>query len=667
MPSLQFEELPGEILQQIASCLDANSLNAFSLTSQQCNEVANMFVFQNMCISIWNRETLRQDIDGWSRTLERRSSFQHVRRLQIGGQMAYASEETGPGNLLGLKQSRKRRAIDSDDDFDLVTFLEPGLDSLLPDTRPPQEAWAEDDAWIPLANLMRRLSALRDLVYACTNQFPPCLLAVLHEELPCCRLDMRSFALRSLDQEEMDPQELALVTSPCLHAVVAPPASYTLLRERILIYLQEAHLRIPLALAPNLKEVSIHCSLPTELKRDVDKRSARSLMQGLPLTKPKLAKLRSLSMRPWCPLRQSDLEEWSKRIDFSCLRVLKFEGALAEGALAWATANCLQFQSLRSLLIDINLERMESGEKVGDNYDKQLSYFLLSLPPLTKLRVVGNVALETLGVILSKHGPSLRKLWLQRNVYQRGVLYDFAVVDWLRQCCPLLEDLRLTIPRFKGNASEVAIYRTLGAIPRLQTLKLRLECSSAHLEPSADPDQDLLSCDPSFDEFDRQLFPGFGDMRNGDIRDRLINTAIDETLARAIFQCISTGKKKKKDPAHAHAPVLPLQKLELVPINADYFRRRVSHVLLGEHFQMVDIVKQSWVLEQYRYVHLDDLQKDVTVRQIEHIAGRKEGGPSERYLRVFRKIWPPPPHQEHSPKWKGDWGGSWHSWPLQEA
>jgi hypothetical protein len=55
--------------------------------------------------------------------------------------------------------------------------------------------------------------------------------------------------------------------------------------------------------------------------------------------------------------------------------------------------------------------------------------------------------------------------------------------------------------------------------------------------------------DPSFvDEFDNQFFKSFcvaeQFLRNGHMRDAFINTAVDETLARAMVWTISSGKNR---------------------------------------------------------------------------------------------------------------------------
>lgn len=120
----------------------------------------------------------------------------------------------------------------------------------------------------------------------------------------------------------------------------------------------------------------------------------------------------------------------------------------------------------------------------------------------------------------------------------------------------MLEDLALTLCRSKGDAAEVASYRALGSIRNLQYISLVLDASNhAILSEDAladfDDEDDNAEYpetpnDSSFDNFDQQFFTrsymSWRDPRNGHIRDAFINSAVDETLARAIFWTISSGK-----------------------------------------------------------------------------------------------------------------------------
>jgi len=79
--------------------------------------------------------------------------------------------------------------------------------------------------------------------------------------------------------------------------------------------------------------------------------------------------------------------------------------------------------------------------------------------------------------VLEHHGKSLRGLWLGIFGFLEPLVFDAGLVDEIRGHCPILEVLKLPIPRSKGDRRELAIYRTLGAIPRLQKLSLTLDSS----------------------------------------------------------------------------------------------------------------------------------------------------------------------------------------------
>ena len=83
----------------------------------------------------------------------------------------------------------------------------------------PEHAYMDDDAWWPLAELLHGVITLIDLEFSCHSQFPPCLLRVLHESHPYCRLHITTFEISSLLDESLDTHERDLVASPCLREV----------------------------------------------------------------------------------------------------------------------------------------------------------------------------------------------------------------------------------------------------------------------------------------------------------------------------------------------------------------------------------------------------------------------------------------------------------------
>lgn len=135
--------------------------------------------------------------------------------------------------------------------------------------------------------------------------------------------------------------------------------------------------------------------------------------------------------------------------------------------------------------------------------------------------------------------------------------------------CPLLEELACKIQRFQGDASEVASYRALGTIKRLRYLALFLAAYDPSLNGGEEtsvisefpiwgsgrmwdePLQPVSSTHDAWDRFDEELFfrnlGGYFRNRNGHIRRFMINSAVDERLACAIFRVISTSKKNNNN------------------------------------------------------------------------------------------------------------------------
>jgi hypothetical protein len=159
----------------------------------------------------------------------------------------------------------------------------------------------------------------------------------------------------------------------------------------------------------------------------------------------------------------------------------------------------------------------------------------------------------------------------------------------------------------------VAAYKALGSIPRLQYLFLHLDASNlAVLSEDGDDDiEDLdevaVPNDPSFDEFVQQLFRGemfhnYRWPRNGHIRDAFINSAVDETLARAIFQVISSAK-----PEGSWA----LKKVKLLNEGGGKFGTRQHDT--PNVMAIIFKLSRSWLVERNAR---DDSRHEVVVREL---------------------------------------------------
>jgi hypothetical protein len=114
-----------------------------------------------------------------------------------------------------------------------------------------------DKFWQPLAQFISGLQ-LKELVWTSTEQFPRCVLSVLNEKLPACRLHVYRFDLHSFHQrdtlQDIEETEYMLAASPCLCTIVSSYSMYD--ASGCANYNGDATLQLSAELAPNLKHVS---------------------------------------------------------------------------------------------------------------------------------------------------------------------------------------------------------------------------------------------------------------------------------------------------------------------------------------------------------------------------------------------------------------------------
>ena len=415
----------------------------------------------------------------------------------------------------------------------------------------------EDEAWTPLVDLIRQLPALSDLFYACPGQFSPCLLQALHQHRPNCRLHISRFSFRSLNRPDLDAHELALATSPCLYSVLVRYDWYD--SDGIEDYNEEAVMHIATGLAPNLKEVrTFRAAAGWSLARMRALETPRKPWQGFALNKQKQiftrGSLRHLQLAGYGSITRDIVKTWGRRTDFSTLRILDLESDIEADALDFLATKC-NFSSLIALVLVLATGNLL--ERPTIDHSSLANHFLCGLPSLFTLKLAGELSHTTLDIILGHHGAALHRLWLSPSGTLNRLVITQQEAKQIAEHCPLLEDLGLTMPRSKGDAGEVAIYKTLASLPKLQNLFLTLDASDCAILIDGDEDDETPN-DPSFDDFDQQFFDDprglYRKPRNGHVRDAFINSALDETLARAIFWSISTAK-----PSGA----LPLERLKL--------------------------------------------------------------------------------------------------------
>jgi hypothetical protein len=369
---------------------------------------------------------------------------------------------------------------------------------------------------------------------------------------------------------------------------------------------------------------------------------------------------------------------------FTALRVLKLNIAMKQELLpAPATLPSLVtlvFTCTTSTPYYVNLETPGAQPHVNE-YWPSVSSFLRNLPRLTTLQLKEWDRSAPVEPALS---PNLRKL-----DFSTRMLVGFSPplrndhVLRLAELCPLLEDLALETRRSRGNQSEVALYRALGRLPRLQRLRLHLDVSPPPIAYATGEDGVAslreTVIEPWFDARDAEFLPAKVDRvrdelgetrevttdiispriclyRRGHIRDVFVNSAVDSELARSIFEVIDAAKQD------ATGSVLPLAKLELTTFGGNLFmtggpmaiHMGGSRRFLGAY---LTVLERNWVVERD---HRGDGRGLLHARDID-CRGRERHKTARSEYKYPQAIW----EEIWSPKEQtGELWDSWTSWPL---
>lgn len=655
-------DLPLETLQQIAGHLHdthRGSLYAFSLANSRCHEATLPITFREIALKVRDHAALQRDVHALTEILSRADSARHVRHLKIKGFLSSTEEDIGDSE-------------DEEGRFTLTRetawFKTTGIGEILTDEEPIlfakhvchepviTKCSEEDVAWAPVVGLIKTLPHLATLVYDCRNQFPPSLLDVLHEHKPRCKLHHLTFRLRSLQSDVIDPYEMALATSPCLYSAKVANCHRDSVGNDD--FNQEAMMELVAGLAPNLKEVMIMNFSAAGWWRFHD---PRKRWKGLPgfVSGAGVGQLTSLSLVGKVRWSPGLLSGWAKHTDFRSLRRLTLGGGYRRmydhgmdgNMMRWIVQNC-SFPQLKALRV-----RLDRGQDTFEwpNYAGDAISLFRAFEPLDELSLTGPLEPEILDAILSRHGPTLKKLELRpiedpirvRTILDRRYVAMLLGKDHILQIqayCPALEELSMPIKRTKSDAVEADTYKSLGRMERLKYLFLTLDCSECWLDRQS-------SHNPLFDEQDNECchYYQLGWLQKGHLGNIFMNCAVDETLARSIWDTICQQKIGRQ-----------LQSLKLWTTGGGR---------LGEYHDnqdirnIVDDLSRSWLIERV-------VEEQINVRELGR-RGRKmrDQELTDRYnmgrpltdteaLRVFRRVWP---QKEGSEDWREDWS----SLPLQ--
>jgi hypothetical protein len=267
VPLSKFEGLPLTVLESICNSLAScdtgrRSLFAFSLASSRCCAAATRQRFERIDIAPKDRHQLDHILSRTKAILHIDERCKCVRRVRISGQATLETEHID--QYFWEQQSCAWTNPDADDCLEQDSFSKRTSLEYFAGSQPactPEIKSRAHDGWTPLAEFLGSCTGLKDLYWASTDQVPRCILTLLHDKLPKCRLHVHTFSLRSLYQHrnqlhDVDIDEYALATSPSLYSICVKAMHVD--TDGRLDYNQDAALQIVAGAAPSL--TSVHMS-----------------------------------------------------------------------------------------------------------------------------------------------------------------------------------------------------------------------------------------------------------------------------------------------------------------------------------------------------------------------------------------------------------------------
>lgn len=517
-------------LYHVSAYLNHRDLSNFCLVNRRCHEFSRKHLYRTITISFSSSETLNSAVDQWSCILQRTQSFQHVQHVKVLPSDPYQDPIAGVLTDCGDNWREPWRYCWS--------------------LGREQKTIEQDSEWQDLSCLIKKLPALKALTWGCSEQIPASILRYVNQTRPNLRLHMRNFMLRCLFQLSagpvvLDPYEVELATSPCLYSLTK---TYDYHHRG---HNQAAIMDLLAGAAPNLQEINMTWQDDSYLRDSQTPQGPMYRYQPgtLPGSSPsRLGRLKSLNL--FANGSSSVIRRWSSITDFQCLESLEVVYLMDDDTLFWL-ASC-RLSALKHVSFSVDF-----GESNTDGLEAA-SMFIQSLDSLTSLKLKGPLNLRTLLPTFDTCGHRLRRLLLATSELQPGVekLASVDLILALRERCPRLEELALSIMRSHGDQSEVAIYKALGTLRYLTKIHLAVY----YPQPIPLPRAYYL----------RNKFEDY--CTNGKVTDEQIhltldnaitNSAFDPTLAQSIFRTISKSKAEFSYPLERLS--LRVQKVDTYP------------------------------------------------------------------------------------------------------
>lgn len=638
------ESLPLLALELVCEYLaygdsERRALLAFSLASKRCCAVATRERFERVLFAVRGPQQLKRDLARYDAVLGKGARSRYVRRVKITGGVSMSMEEEDRVEAPETEAVEDADARDGDSDVEYGedVFTKPpkslsGFGGSGPQYTQDQKA-KQNEAWQPLAQFISRLIGLKDFIWVSYNQVPLCILSALHS-LPQSRLHVHTLDFRSLYQpkdqpRDIDPDEYALATSPSLSDVAAVNMYYDY--EGRVVYNQEAVLQMVSRVGSKISSVCMCYLDPGDgLALREAFRSPRPPWRGFHVGEPpsvapeSKGHLTNLALIGAGSTSSEDLHTWSRHTHLSELRRLEIRNFLDPKAIRTLTEMAEQgaFKSLRTLALFVADYYCEESV-----IDEAMGKLLYAITPLEGLDATGSAMEKSLNAVLNHHGSALRRL------YFPSLPISCEGVQALRKACPNLYDMELHIIRSGGDHQEVSAYRALGSFPRLQRLRLFLDCSGANsLEGFENASQD--------DRLVQRM------------RAAIKHRAMDARLARSIFHIIFSANREARHGLPASFQCLRLGGYGGIFADED-----------GHFAHILDWIGRSWIckrdLGDANCEHLTVTETEKSYRgsrdRVDEDLGKYPSGS------LYKRAW-----YDAYPGQVGDWRDEWSSFPLSE-
>ena len=414
------ETLPLETLDAICTLLVSHdgsreAIACFSLVSFRCSAAAARYRLERVRLEVCDRRQINQLVGKLDHAFGQDGRAGYLRQMKLIGGMSTAQEDEEQINTPRLTTGNRHvriREEDMHDDCYGMSKLPRSDGSVLGQESPgpvpsPEEKILIDEAWSPLIGFISGLHGMTDLVYACTDQVPRCLLWALHTYQPTTRLHVHNFSLRSLYQWSdqlhlIDPDEYTLLTSPSLYSIVA--TWFEVDKHGRVGFNDAAIYRMIMGLAPALRQANLfHGFLdapgPATYGEHPRWEGFLGRDSGVSSSKGRLQALITNATSP------DEIDAWLNRTDFGELHTLHLRAPTYSLCL-----QSIQKDAPLSKLRDLQLVFWRLHNDLDD--ELVLAQFLGGLPALECLDLEGYIVDDALEAIQQQHGNKLKRLRL---------------------------------------------------------------------------------------------------------------------------------------------------------------------------------------------------------------------------------------------------------------